>query len=142
MLALKLASCGTFARFKKNNEAVERMGYRILSLFILALVHLSSFAQCLVINEVMVNGPGPNDGQNAPNTEEWVELYNTCNTPLDISCFVISDGDFTLTIPSGTVLAAGGFFVLGSGNAGIAVDLNWAACGCTSGSGVGSGYLT
>ncbi len=137
MLALKLASCGTFARFKKNNEAVERMGYRILSLFILALVHLSSFAQCLVINEVMVNGPGPNDGQNAPNTEEWVELYNTCNTPLDISCFVISDGDFTLTIPSGTVLAAGGFFVLGSGNAGIAVDLNWAACGCTSGSGVG-----
>jgi gliding motility-associated-like protein len=113
------------------------MSYRILSLLILALVQISGYTQCIVINEVMVNAAGPNDGSNAPNTAEWVELYNTCDTDVNVGCYVITDGDFSLTIPAGTILGAGEFFVLGSDNAGIAVNLNWATCGCTSGSGVG-----
>ena len=54
------------------------------------------FSQCVVINEVLVNGPGACDGFCEPNTEEWIELYNTCTTAVDLSCFVITDGDFTV----------------------------------------------
>jgi hypothetical protein len=25
-----------------------------------------------------------------PNTAEWIELYNTCTNPVDLSCFVIN----------------------------------------------------
>lgn len=94
-------------------------------------------AQCVVINEIMINGASSNDGSNAPNTEEWVELYNTCNTAADISCFVLTDGDFTVTFPAGTVLSPGDHFVIGSDNSLVPIDFNWATCGCTAGSSVG-----
>ncbi|MFM9984890.1 MAG: gliding motility-associated C-terminal domain-containing protein [Flavobacteriales bacterium] len=94
-------------------------------------------AQCIVINEIMINGAGPNDGSNSPNTEEWVELYNTCNTPVDIGCMVLVDGDFSVTFPAGTTIAANDYFVIGSENSLVTIDFSWATCGCTAGSSVG-----
>jgi gliding motility-associated-like protein len=94
-------------------------------------------AQCIVINEIMINGPGPNDGQNSPNTEEWIELYNTCSEPVDIGCYVLTDGDFGVTIPTGTVMPPYSYYTIGSSNAGFTVDLNVAECGCAGGSNVG-----
>jgi len=90
-----------------------------------------------VINEILINGPGPNDGQNSPNTEEWIELYNTCNVAIDMSCYVLTDGDYGVTIPSGTVLAPGAYYTIGSVNAGFVVDLDLATCGCAGGTNVG-----
>ena len=105
------------------------------------LLQLTSTAQCVLINEVMVNPSDPCDGNSTnncgPNTAEWIELYNSCTTPADISCFVITDGDFTVTFPSGTNIPANGYFVIGSINSGGPVDLNIGTCGCTSGTGVG-----
>lgn len=98
---------------------------------------LDSISQCIVINEIMINGPGPNDGSNAPYTEEWIELYNTCDTPVDIGCYVIADGDFTVTIPASTIMAPNSYFLLGSPSSGLTLDLNWAECGCASGTGIG-----
>lgn len=96
-------------------------------------------AQCtVVINEIMINGPGPCDGACNPNTEEWVELHNTCTSPIDISCWKMGDGDFTVTFPSGTVIPAGGYFVIGSINSGPVVDLFLGSCNCTSGTMVGT----
>jgi gliding motility-associated-like protein len=111
----------------------------IFSLFVLIF---KTNAQCVIINEVLVNPNDPCDGNCMPNTAEWIELYNTCNTPVDLSCFVISDGDFTVTFPTGTTIAANGYFVIGSSNSGGTVNLNIATCGCTAGNATEIGILS
>ena len=124
-----------------------RILQRFAFLFLLAIFVSSTLsAQCIVINELMVNGPGiADDDMTSANTHEWVELYNNCDTPQDISCFNLCDGDFCVTIPDGTPpVPAFGFFVLGSDSSiytfdGVTnylvldglLDLNWATCGCT-----------
>ncbi len=114
------------------------MKYFRLIMVVLALTNCHQlFSQCIVLNEIMINAAGPNDGSNSPNTAEWVELYNTCLEPVDIGCMVIGDGDFTVTIPIGTILPPGAYFTLGSINAGFTVDLDWGTCGCADGSGIG-----
>lgn len=109
--------------------------------FIILLAFVFAFcpkigAQCVVINEVLVNAAGGQancDGGCMPNTAEWTELYNTCNEPVDISCFVMSDGDFAVTMPEGTTIPPNGFLVIGSSNSAAPVDIDIATCGCTSG---------
>src|SRR5687767_8213518 len=44
---------------------------------------------------------------------EFIEMYNFGPGPMDIGCYIISDGDFSITIPPNTILNAGEFFVLG-----------------------------
>ncbi|MEI7669734.1 MAG: lamin tail domain-containing protein, partial [Pseudomonadota bacterium] len=97
------------------------MQLKYFFLFI-ALNSLSFFtaAQCVLINEVMVNPSGPGDC----NGGEWIELYNTCSTPFDISCFVLADGDFTIRFPTGTSIPPNGYFVVGTSSSGGPVDLN------------------
>lgn len=106
-----------------------------VKLIVVSTMLLFSFfvhSQCIVINEIMINPSGPNDGQNTPNTSEWIELYNTCSTPVDISCYSITDGDFSVVIPSGTVLQPYSFYVIGSQNSNAVINLNWASCNCTT----------
>ncbi|MGV3710461.1 MAG: lamin tail domain-containing protein, partial [Gemmatimonas sp.] len=57
------------------------------------------------INEVESNGGTPGD---------WVELYNAGSTAADISGFVFMDNDdaHTYAIPAGTIIPAGGYYVL------------------------------
>lgn len=95
-------------------------------------------AQCVLINEILINGPGACDGVCNPNTEEWTELYNDCSSPINIGCFVLTDGEFTVTIPAGTILAPYDYYVIGSNNSGGTVDLNIATCNCTSGNLIGT----
>ncbi|MBL0317234.1 MAG: gliding motility-associated C-terminal domain-containing protein [Flavobacteriales bacterium] len=113
------------------------MHLKFLFIAVLLAFSVDSISQCIVINEIMINGPGPNDGSGAPYTEEWIELYNTCDTPVDIGCYVIADGDFTITIPASTIMAPHAYFVLGSQSSGLTLDLNWAECGCANGTGIG-----
>ena len=107
---------------------------RVLSLLLislLALVTLETKGQCVVINEIMINPTGSFDGnQNGPQTSEWIELYNTCSTPVDMSCWVLGTEYYTVTIPSGTIIQPGDFFTLGTSNSGFAVDLDIVTCGC------------
>ena len=108
-----------------------------LLLFSSLLAPFVSQSQCIVINEIVINGPGGCDGGCSPNSEEWVEFYNTCNQPVDMSCYVMTDGDFTVTFPSGTIIPANGFVTIGSNNAGFIPTINLASCGCTAGGGIG-----
>jgi hypothetical protein len=57
------------------------------------------------INEVESSGGTPGD---------WTELYNAGTTPADISGFVFKDNDDThvYTLPFGTTIPAGGFYVV------------------------------
>ncbi len=109
------------------------LGIKIGSLFLFVLSSLLGSAQCVVINEVMVNAAGGCDGGCTPSTAEWVELYNSCNTPQDISCYILTDGDFGVTFPQGTIIQPYSFFVIGSSNSGVALNLDIGTCGCTSG---------
>lgn len=91
----------------------------------------------LVINEFL-NWPGNNCGNRA----EFIELMNMGPGPMNIGCYVITDGDYSITIPANTILGPGKFYVLGgldilprgcaSTTRDVVVDLNWYTCGCTS----------
>ncbi len=114
--------------------------YSILSA--LLLFATTSFGQCVVINEVMVNAAGACDGSCTPNTAEWIELYNNCPFAWNIECYILSDGDFSVTMPAGTTIPGNGFIVIGSSNSGVPVDVNIGTCGCTTGPNAQVGILT
>src|SRR5258705_3151800 len=85
---------------------------------------------------------------------EFIELYNFGPGPVNIGCYIVTDGDFSITIPPNTILNAGQFYVLGGSNiipigcaninAATTVNLNWTTCNCTSGTipTTGDGLMT
>lgn len=62
----------------------------------------------VMINEVEMNPKGRDSGR------EWVELYNPTSSDIDIGNFAIKTQvrPFTITMPAGTVIEAGGFHVV------------------------------
>ncbi|HET6371968.1 MAG TPA: lamin tail domain-containing protein [Candidatus Polarisedimenticolia bacterium] len=82
----------------------------------------------VVINEVMINPSAVADG-----VGEFVELYNSGGTSVDIQGWTLRDDDFdSYTVPSGSpvVLAPGAFFVIAASansglNGGFTADLVW-----------------
>ncbi len=116
----------------------------------LFLLKMNSFAQGrVVINEYMpwtANGCGT--------TSEFVELFNFGPGPVNIGCYILSDGDYSITIPSNTILQPGQFYLIagqdiiskGCANVDSAVhaNLNWNTCNCTSAPipQTGDGFLT
>jgi gliding motility-associated-like protein len=88
----------------------------------------------IALNEVMYR-PGINDGLTS-NTGEYLELIGPPG--MDISCYVLSDGDWAITIPQGTVVPNSGIFTLGNDGAWGAgfFDLDVENCACyTTGTG-------
>ncbi len=86
---------------------------------LLALVALSVSAQApgdVVINEVMYDPPPPQ-----PSANEWVEILNLTDGPVDLGGLVLTDGGSTSApIAAGTVLAPGAFAVLARDGAAFA----------------------
>lgn len=114
-------------------------------IFSIALFVLFSFSfQAQVnINETVYDPPtGSNDGGSMAG--EWIELFGTAGT--DISCYVLTDGDWTITIPNGTTIPGDGYYTIGKAayantpgavNGSTPVDLDVESCGsCTTGSNV------
>ncbi|MBY0535859.1 MAG: lamin tail domain-containing protein [Chitinophagaceae bacterium] len=103
----------------------------------------------VVINEYL---PWPNNSCGV--TSEFVELTNMGPGPINIGCYVLTDGDFSVTIPANTILQPGQFYVISGQNTiasgcaninnAVTVDLNWTTCGCTSGTipTTGDGFFT
>lgn len=87
---------------------------------------------------------GTPNGQN-PNSGEWIELYNAGPGNVDIGGWIISDGDWTATIPAGTVVLANGYFLVGGGgtlcSSGALPDLNVETCNCATVSPVGQDIM-
>jgi|GEM_PF-2870140 len=119
--------------------------WRVLPLLVLLnCIGLSSlFSQSVVINEVMVDG-GTCDGSCNPNVAEWIELYNSGSTVIDLGCWAMTDGDFAITFPAGTSIPPSGYLTIGgAANEASAPDLNWGTCGCANYYGTGGlGTLT
>ncbi len=81
------------------------------SLFVIAIA--ATAAGSVVVNEMELNPP---DGGS-----DWVELYNSGNSSVDISGWsaTITDGGWVgkMSVPNGSIIPAGGFYVL-SGKSG------------------------
>jgi gliding motility-associated-like protein len=107
--------------------------WRVLVVVLLMVLVGRLQAQCVIINEVLVNAAGDCDGSCVPSTAEWLELHNTCADPVNVGCYFITDGDFSVTLPSNTTIPGNGFLVIGSVNSSADVDINLAFCNCTSG---------
>jgi hypothetical protein len=62
----------------------------------------------VVINEIMYNPP------ESPDTEDWVELYNTTGAAIDLSGWILKDeeDDHAFTIPQGTEIDGVSFLVI------------------------------
>lgn len=73
---------------------------------------------------------------------EFIELMNFGPGPINIGCYIVTNGKFSVTIPPNTVIKPGEFFVLagsdvlpiGCGNidSSISTQLNWTTCNCTN----------
>jgi hypothetical protein len=108
---------------------------RFSLLFILLSARLISFGQGrVVINEFM-----PWSG--CSTTSEFIELLNFGPGPMNIGCYIVTNGQYAVTIPPNTILQPGQYYVLsgqntlpaGCGNidSAITADLNWTTCNCT-----------
>jgi len=86
-----LLTCNKSITLKKRTTHT----IRSLPLLIILLFGKSVFSQGrVVINEYMpwtLNGCGA--------TSEFVELLNFGPGPVDISCYILTDGDYSITIP-------------------------------------------
>lgn len=113
-----------------------------LALLLLVNTSFSQVQGKVVINEYMpwtANGCGINS--------EFVELLNFGPGPVDIGCYILTNGQKTVTIPGRTILQPGEFYVLAgqdfipgtcanidSTGKGVTADLNWNTCNCTDNS--------
>ncbi|MCP4442458.1 MAG: T9SS type B sorting domain-containing protein [Aureispira sp.] len=110
------------------------------AIFITATDTNTCRSNIVTINEIFVNPTHPNDGSD-PNTAEFIELLGPPGA--DISCYVFTDGDWTLTIPAGTTIPSDGIFTIGNDavwGAGT-FDLDAENCGCFTDGIMGDGLL-
>ena len=137
-------------------------GYVRACLVILLAASAPVLAQstCIVINEFVVD---PKDGANGdPDaTGEFLELYNTCDCAIDISCYVLCITDNSsgrrgdcVTIPAGTSLAPGSVYLLGGYGTnctggvstcdwpGLTLDQNWHSGAASVWSVAGNAFYT
>lgn len=97
-----------------------------LHLVFALLSGLHLFAQDVVINEILSQNKGlvKND---AGNSFDYIELYNSSAKTVDLSGYFLSDHKDTLkmfTIPAGTKIAPKGFILLWANGAANAKELN------------------
>jgi hypothetical protein len=75
-------------------------------------------------------------------TSEFVELMNFGPGPMDIGCYIVTNGKYSVTIPPNTIVQPGHYYVLsgqnsltqpcGNVDSTVSVDLNWTTCNCTN----------
>jgi gliding motility-associated-like protein len=81
------------------------------AIYTTTVVDTSSCSSSVVaLNEFLYN-PLIRDGQN-PYTGEYIELIGPAGA--DISCYVLTDGDWTITLPQGSIIPPDGFFTIGN----------------------------
>jgi hypothetical protein len=89
----------------------------------------------VVVNEFM-----PWSGCNT--TSEFIELMNFGPGPMNIGCYIVTNGQYSVTIPPNTIIQPGEYYVLSGQNtlsqpcgnidSTVTVDLNWTTCNCTN----------
>jgi hypothetical protein len=132
-----------------TNAAIMKRPISLLVVLLL-LSRLTATAQGrIVINEYL---PWPLNGCGV--TSEFIELLNFGPGPINIGCYIVTDGDYAITIPPNTILQPGQFYVISGQDiisqpcdnvdSTIHAHLNWNTCNCTSAPipTTGDGFLT
>ncbi len=75
-------------------------------------------------------------------TSEFIELMNFGPGPMNIGCYIVTNGKYSVTIPPNTILQPRQYYILsgqeiladdcGNVDSAITVDLNWNTCNCTN----------
>jgi len=80
----------------------------LLGILIVTLVGVGVCAQGIVINEVAWAGAATNTN------DEWIELYNSTDQPVDLSGWTLTFGDNTVNLgeAANTIVEPGGYFLL------------------------------
>jgi hypothetical protein len=109
--------------------------YHTILFAFLLFSKFSSAQGRVVINEFM-----PWSG--CSTTSEFIELLNFGPGPMNIGCYIVTNGTYSVTIPPNTILQRGQYFVLsgqdilskncGNPDSAVHVDLNWTTCNCTN----------
>ncbi|MFN0202013.1 MAG: lamin tail domain-containing protein [Bacteroidia bacterium] len=100
--------------------------FALFSTFFLLIYISETLAQCttsfrdVVINEITPD-PGNYDGQGA----EWTELYNQTTTAVDVSHWVLTDGEEIIVFPNATTIPANGYLLIYNGNYFSCTSCNW-----------------
>lgn len=112
----------------------------ILRSFVLSAVftflYNSSFGQGrVVVNEFMA-------WSGCATTTEFIELMNFGPGPMNIGCYIVTNGTYAVTIPPNTILQPGQYYVLSGQDvipkncanvdSAITANLNWTTCNCTN----------
>ena len=96
----------------------------------------------------------PWPGNACGTTAEFVELLNFGPGPMNIGCYILTDGDYSITFPANTILQPGQFYLIsgqdtlpepcGNIDSTVTAHLNWNTCNCTSAAIpiTGDGFLT
>ncbi len=110
--------------------------YILISL--LSLLSFAGNAQGKVLINEYLSWPSNGCGV----TSEYVELLNFGPGPMNIGGYILTDGDYSITIPPNTIILPGKFFVIAGQNnlptgcanidSAVTVNLNWNTCNCTS----------
>ncbi|NII28691.1 T9SS type A sorting domain-containing protein [Pseudoflavitalea sp. X16] len=133
----------------KNMLCLPRAAWCFFICILLLSPFLTKAQGRVLINEYL---PWPNN--TCGTTAEFIELYNFGPGPANIGGYIITDGDYAVTIPANTIILPGEFFVLagqdiipqncGNDLRNVTVNLNWNTCGCTSAPipTTGDGFIT
>lgn len=80
----------------------------VLAILIVTLVGIGVYAQGIVINEVAWAGAAANT------SDEWIELYNPTDQPVDLSGWTLAFGDNAIDLggATNTIVEPGGYFLL------------------------------
>lgn len=116
---------------------IQSLRMKTITLLLLSsFIYITSFGQGrVVINEFMA-------WPSCTATSEFIELMNFGPGPVDLGCYIVTNGQFSVTIPPNTIINQGEYFVLsgqdvlpvscGNSDSSVTVDLNWNTCSCTN----------
>lgn len=136
-------------RMKQNSTRMNGMR-RVICSCLIAVASISTQAQ----GRVLINEYLPWTSNGCGVTAEFIELFNFGPGLVNIGGYIVTDGEYAITIPANTFLQPNQYYVLagqntipqncGNDNRNVTVNLNWATCGCTSGAipTTGDGLLT
>lgn len=107
------AGLSTSTSYTYTVSAVDTSGNEGTASAPLTSTTLSGGLNYVIISEVYYDTVGTDS------KEEWIELYNPTGADVDLSGWTLSDNSRTFTLPSGTVITAGGYLVVARDSAGF-----------------------
>jgi hypothetical protein len=107
-----------------------------LTLFCISAISLRTAGQGrVVINEFLPWSPN-----NCATNSEFIELMNFGPGPMNIGCYIVTNGIYSVTIPPNTIIQPGEYYVIAGTNtlqedcgnidSTVQVQLNWNTCNC------------